>query len=412
MTKGQHLTCFFFCLLLALIPVVSVFVQRSAGYMPGLAGLVGCLSVYFAFHMRPRFPLIALGAVLSISVLALLSSLWSVDVHRGWQMAMRATAVMLSGILLITAVQNLDVAALKKYLWLIPSALVVAAILIVIDQKSGNPIYRFLHGHLPPSEHINRSVYNRASSIIILMLLPSMAIFIHHLDWKRMTGLLAVSVLPLLIVTDSQSAQLALGLALILWGFFPYGHKQAWYVFAGLIFALALAAPFISIWMYNHIAQAMEAIPMLGTGGAYSGARLEIWDYISRYALKSPLYGFGMEATRNVQGFDSAEIYQKGNVILHPHNFMLQIWIEFGVIGALLMASLLSGFILLMQRTLIYTEARIALPSLVACLSIASTGYGIWQAWWIGTLFTVSAICILAIRLDRDKLGLPVTIDS
>lgn len=405
MTKSQYLTCFFFCLLLALIPIVSVFAQRSAGFIPGIAGIAGCLSVFFAFHMRPRVPLIALGAVLSICAVALLSSLWSVDPHKGAQMALRATGVMLSGILLMTAAQNLNMAALKKSLWLIPAALMIAAILIVVDQKGGNPIYRFTHDHLAADAHINRSEYNRASSIIFLMLLPSLAILNHYLDWKRMAGLLAVSVLPLLIITDSQSAQLALALALILWGFFPYGHKRVWQAFAGLIFVLALAAPFLSIWMYNHIAQGMEAIPLLGAGGAYSGARLEIWDYISRYALKNPLYGFGMEATRNVQGFDSAEIYQKGNVILHPHNFMLQVWIEFGVIGAVLTGGLLSGFILLMQRTLNYTEARIALPSLVACLSIASTGYGIWQAWWIGTLFTISALCILAIRLDRDKLA-------
>ena len=80
-----------------------------------------------------------------------------------------------------------------------------------------------------------------------------------------------------------------------------------------------------AIWAFNNISAQVEAVPILGSGGGYAGARMEIWDYVSRYALQNPLYGFGVEATRQVPSFGSTESYQEGQTILHPHNFVLQL---------------------------------------------------------------------------------------
>ena len=404
MSRSQYFTSFFFCLLLALIPVAAVVAQRSASFIPGLAGLVGCLSIALLFKTRLTLPRHILIGVTSIATLALFSILWSFDPGHVWKMPLRAVAMMASGLLLITAAESFDLRALRPYLWIIPAALFVAAAMIVFDQTMGNPLYRSLR-ELAVDEHINRSQYNRATSIIILMLIPCLSLLRGYCSPKVTAGILVIGLLPLLILTDSQSGQLALLFAAIVYFAFPYTRPKAWYLLAGIIFVLALAAPFLSIWVFDHFAKDLNNMPVLGNGGGYAGARIEIWDYVSRYMLQSPLYGFGFEATRQVPHFDTAQIYQKTDFILHPHNFMIQIWMEFGAIGALLAGVLMSGLIILMQKRLTKAEARIALPTLVACLSIASTGYGLWQAWWIGTLFTVAALCILAIRVQRDTLN-------
>jgi O-antigen ligase len=403
MTRSQYFACFFFCLLLALIPIASVVAQRSAGFIPGLAGLLGCLSVAWAFQSRLVVPRHAVLGVAAVGVLTILSSLWSFDPHHIWKMPVRATLIMCSGLLLLTAAESFDLRNLKPFLWLVPASLFVAATLIVLEHYTGNPLYRALHQSVSPGEYINPSQYNRAASIIVLLLIPGLSILREYCDRRIIAGLLVIGLGPLLLITDSQSGQLALLLATIVFYAFPYTRPKAWYLFAGIVFALALAAPFLAIWIFDHFAHDINNMPVLGDGGGYAGARLEIWDYVSRYMLQRPLYGFGFEATRFVGHFDSHQIYQATTTILHPHNFMIQIWMEFGLIGALLAGGLMAGLIILMQKRLNKAEARIALPSMIACLSIASTGYGLWQAWWIGTLFTVAALCILAIRLKRYK---------
>lgn len=404
LSRSRPFACFFFCLLLALIPVAAVVAQRSASFLPGLAGLTGCLGVVFLFKTRLFLPRHILIGVAGIAALALLSILWSFDPGHVWTMPLRAVAAMASGLLLVTAAESFDPCALRPFLWIVPAALFVSATLIVFDQAAGNPLYRSLRD-LAADERINPSQYNRAASIVVLMLLPSLSILRGYCSRKVIAGLLVIGLVPLLATTDSQSGQLALFLAVIAYYAFPYTRPKAWYLLAGVVFTLALAAPFLAIWAFDHFAQGLNGMPVLGNGGGYAGARLEIWDYVSRYMLQRPLYGFGFEATRHVPHFDSAQIYQKTDFILHPHNFMIQIWMEFGAVGALFAGGLMSGLILLMQRRLAEAEARIALPSLIACLSIASTGYGLWQGWWIGTLFTVASLCILAIRLQRGHTG-------
>ncbi|MDB5490593.1 MAG: O-Antigen polymerase family protein [Micavibrio sp.] len=403
MSRSQYFASFFFCLLLALIPVAAVVAQRSAGFLPGLAGLAGCLSLLLVFHTRLTLSRHIVIGIAAFAGLALLSTLWSFDPAHVWKMPVRASLVMASGLLLIAAAQSFDVRNLKPYLWMVPASLFLAALLIVFDQKMGNPLYRALH-HTPPGEHINPSQYNRATSIIVLLLLSALSILREYCNRRVIAALLICCLAPLLLVTDSQSGQMALLLAMIVFYAFPYARPKAWYALAGIVFALAMTAPFLVIWIFDHFAAALNTMPVLGQGNGYAGARLEIWDYVSRYMLQRPLTGFGFEATRFVPHFDTAQVYQKTDFILHPHNFMIQIWMEFGVIGALLTGGLLAGLILLMQKKLTRAEARVALPSMIACLSIASTGYGLWQAWWIGTLFTVAALCVLAIRLKRDSL--------
>lgn len=403
MTKSQSFASFFFCFLMALIPLAAVVAQRSAGFIPAIAGLTGCLSIATLFHSRLVMPRHIILGIAAVAILTLLSSLWSFDPHHIWKMAARATLIMCSGLLLLIAAESFDLRALKPFLWFIPASLFIAASLIVAEHKTGNPLYRAFHPAASAGEYINPSQYNRATSIIVLLLLPALSILREYCNRKVIIVLLIVALAPMLLMTDSQSGQLALVLAMIVFYLFPYSRPKAWYLLAAILFILALSSPFIAIWVFNHFATTINDLPGMGTSGAYSGARLEIWDYVSRYMMQHPLYGFGFEATRFVDHFDTKQTFQATDKILHPHNFMIQIWMEFGLIGAVLAGGMMAGLVIRMQKTLNRDEARIALPSMIACLSIASTGYGLWQAWWIGTLFTVAALCILAIRQQRNK---------
>ena len=398
---GRRLYPLLFVLLLALIPVSAVSIPRFIAYGPGITGVL-----FFALYMRytghklqfskPVFAIVA-GAVF----LALASCLWAIDpgdaLHRTGRMAL----VLLGGAFLVSLVQAFDLDRLKPHLWMIPASVMAAAALIVVELKWGAPLHNLARG-LPVGAHVKTAEFNRAAVTVALCLFPAAVILRRRVSKKVFAILVSALVLPALLITESQSSQLAVMLGLIFMLAFPYKSKVAWHVLAGAIFILVLAAPMLSIWSFNHFAAGLQAMPVIGRGGGFAGNRLEIWDYVSRYALQKPLLGYGIEAAREITDFDSHQIFQKGTSILHPHNFALQLWLEFGVIGALCGAALISYLLHAMRVSLSVAQGRIALPTLIAALSVASTGYGMWQGWWLGLLFLSASFCILAIRLEPD----------
>ena len=72
---------------------------------------------------------------------------------------------------------------------------------------------------------------------------------------------------------------------------------------------------------------------------------------------------------------------------LHPHNLVLQMWLELGVPGALLLCVLI---ILILRRltgpSLGRGMAALACGQFIAGLTVYVMSYGAWQSWWIATM--------------------------
>lgn len=193
----------------------------------------------------------------------------------------------------------------------------------------------------------------------------------------------------MLALTQSQSGQLSFligGLTLLL---FPHKMKASYVILAlGIILAMFLT-PYIVTMLYDALIDDAQTIPWLKD--AYAGNRLEIWEFVMRYALDSPLYGYGMEATRYITDFQHKHIYHPGTSVLHPHNFSIQIWMEFGIIG-LIAASGFFIFIVRAIQNLDLCERKAIMAVFIATLSVASIGYGLWQSWWLGEFIFLAAI--------------------
>ena len=61
------------------------------------------------------------------------------------------------------------------------------------------------------------------------------------------------------------------------------------------------------------------------------------------------------------------------------------------------------GWMLMQMGKLAAPQARVAVSTLSAVLVVASTGYGLWQGWWLGLLFTVCAYTLIVIRLAEQN---------
>jgi O-antigen ligase len=89
---------------------------------------------------------------------------------------------------------------------------------------------------------------------------------------------------------------------------------------------------------------------------------------------------------------------------LHPHNAILQVWLELGVVGAGLLALFLVKILILVQKvTRNHWEAAVCYGVFTSGLTISSLSYGIWQSWWLGSLFLAGAFMAVTIQGSVNK---------
>ncbi len=388
--------------MLAFIPLLGVIAPRAMALMPAVIMIIGfCFYVPARRTWRVTLSGPVLFWVLGVLVLAGLSAFWALNPEIAVDRVFRMIPILVPGIILLGLVQSAGPKAREDFSRLFPLGVLVAAVALTGELYFKAPLYHLVHGQSITDE-FNLSHLNRSVVCVVLALFCAFPVLYYGPYSRRIKKtVLAALILfagAIIYKTSSQSAQLAFLLGVLFLLFFPYRCKVSWVLLGLGIAAAFYAAPWISQYAFRELAGTFHDAPWLQNG--YAAERLEIWDYVSRYALQQPFYGFGIEATRAVKAFDTAQIYQKGVDILHPHNFALQIWIEFGILGVtftvLFFADLLKRF-----SRLPAAAARCALPVFIASLSVAATGYGLWQGWWLGEFFLIAAFVQLFLRHCR-----------
>jgi len=82
---------------------------------------------------------------------------------------------------------------------------------------------------------------------------------------------------------------------------------------------------------------------------------------------------------------------------LHPHNGALQVWLELGAVGALVGALIVLVVVSRLTSEALTPTARAAGLAAFATAAIEmSLSYGIWQSWWIATLWFTGFMVLLA----------------
>ena len=122
--------------------------------------------------------------------------------------------------------------------------------------------------------------------------------------------------------------------------------------------------------------------------------RLIIWSYVKEKILEKPLIGHGFFSSRNIANkmrhTKSETKYQL--IPLHPHNSILQIWLELGVLGIIIFFSFIK-FIL--DKIYYYVQinrsvATVAFITFFQIFTIGQISFGFWQSWWLAiTLITL-----------------------
>jgi O-antigen ligase len=173
---------------------------------------------------------------------------------------------------------------------------------------------------------------------------------------------------------------------------------------------LAFAAPRITILAGGAFAAlwALAAPWVLRLVGVnddlpYSwAARLHIWRFAIDRIADRPVFGWGLDASRTFDETVQLQGQTHPLMPLHPHNVFLQVWLEAGAIGAVLLAVTIA--LAAWSAAHAADKARriaaggTALAALI--FAIDNFSFGAWQEWWIASAFLGALALIIAARRD------------
>ena len=150
-----------------------------------------------------------------------------------------------------------------------------------------------------------------------------------------------------------------------------------------------------------------------GSGSNSVVYRLHIWEFVADKITEKPLLGWGAGASKRLGTDEVGTLYdQKFGMLgepipVHPHNAILQVWLEFGFAGALFIFLLIARGMAITDKHLIEPWQRIwvsASGALIACFFGFS--FSIASSWWLVTVITSIAI---AAAFAGPKPMTPVT---
>jgi len=223
------------------------------------------------------------------------------------------------------------------------------------------------------------------------MVWPAAAVVARRHGWRR-GALLPAWAIAILPAFDSNAALLAAacGLATVLLGvaMAATGRPAALRMILGAAIVLGFALmPLLPNWGPFHDRFTARSLSVS------IWHRAEIWSFAADRIAERPLRGWGLGSARAIPGGDEFIAPGANRLPLHPHNGVLQLWLELGALGAAFGAA---GALLVARRAaapgLDPSTAILLSAGLAAALAVLLTGYGIWQGWWMGALWMIAAV--------------------
>jgi O-antigen ligase len=353
-----------------------------------LAAVCAVLVLPWARLPRRGWPWAALGgALLAWGTASLLWTQWPVQVYGGYRSLERLTVLKLAlqAVLLpalVLAAARLPQAQARRSLMICAWGLVALSALIALDSLDGGRAYqlmvRLVRLDAPPD--IAAIKVSQGSATVALLMWPAgVALKRSGFGWAALAFLPCLAGAAFLLGYDVVVlAAITGGLAFLL---VKTLGRPAIRGVAAAVAVYWLAAPLVILGAIHSglIAGVKFHLP------ASWAARLYIWTNATGHIAENPLWGWGLDSSRAFAG-----------IPLHTHDGALQVWLELGLPGAVMMAALWVGLFLALDRRLDDRDnAAAGAASAVAFLTIGALSYGVWQDWWLALGALTAAACVL-----------------
>lgn len=347
-------------------------------------------------------------AVVALAGWALISIGWAIDPSSSFVKWTRLALTALAGLSLLGLARCLDAQNRRWVETALVAGVVLGLVLLVQDVLTEAWLRRALRGDMAHTAGVGLATLNRGATLAALLIWPACLVLVRR---RRLAALLLLAAgAGSMALLESDSAHLAFVAGLVAALVVAAGPRVTTRMLAAATFLAVLAAPLAPTTVL-----APERVAALAPGLASPAVhRLYIWRFTAKGIAERPWLGWGIEAARRFPGRDvpvtevdpelPAEVYGAMTVMpLHPHNAALQVWLELGAPGALILAVLAAALVAAPVPSGDRWGIAIVRGTTVAAILVAAFSYGFWQSWWQGAMWLTATITVLvAARPSRD----------
>ncbi len=396
------------CSLACIIPTLATLAPLQIPSAAILAAFFVCLVQYIKEKRWPLKFTTSIVVILTLTAWSAISSVWSIDGVHSLSAAFRLLLAATTLIILSEAAGRLK--SSEKHLLLRCIAYgAITGVSVTILSIGAIHLHTLWIQKTEMAAHELHAL-NRNASVIVIFLWPWSLAIIKTLGRSTAFAFVVLAAAALMLLSPSAPliALCCAGLSfLVAW----YSPKFAKFTLASVYLCSIIAIPFLGI-IVPH------AVTMLTEHMADPTAlvhRLIIWQFSSERILENPILGWGLNSARILPG-GSQELaigttHTEGTTILgqalplHPHNALIQIWLELGLVGLVIFSAL---FALLLTTIPNNKDGRIACCTYISVITagfvISQLGFGFWQGWWLGTL----GIAAILTRASVFSAAIPV----
>ncbi len=366
----------------------------------------------------------ALGGLLALAVISLA---WAPRPDVAIDKLLRLAILWLVGSAAMAAVNLAKEDILKWMMRLLPLGICLALLFYWVELATSARLITGITGlqavmqarfPTPEEQEQFRLIYgfgaiSRGAGLLALFVWPAMAacVILFPAKGKWLAGVMAVAVLLTIAPLPMQAAPMAMGVGGLAFAWTWYAPKTAPRGMAAMVILLIGVMPLISHTISRPEVVGIEKHQLPGSWQH----RVEIWHFTAQRIAEKPLLGWGFDASRNIEAGKTQFVLEQpdgsevifpgiGLLPLHPHNGVLQVWLEMGAIGALLVVLLIFA----MARALasiITDDGRMAgamtAASIASALCVGLLSFGQWQSWWQASLWIGALLCSGVLRALR-----------
>jgi O-antigen ligase len=369
---------------------VGVLAPKGIVVLVAAAGLAGLVHWWIERCPRLSVDLTLIVVLAALALWSAVSAAWALVPFQALFLVARLVAVAATGVGLLFAVQRLDGpsrhAGKKALLGGMILGLVVLAGGAVYAKVTGDSLWDNYYSD--PLTTLNNSAV-----AISLLAWPAFAVLWRR-DQRWIAGIAVVAVYAGFTFLSSGAALLApvMGVAgfLIVW----FLGRRGALALAALSAVLVLAAPqaVTSGFSVGKVGEITAELP------PSAHHRIKMWAFAVEKIDEKPLWGWGMDASRSIPQENRLLAPNMEIMPLHPHNAFLQVRLELGIPGSVIVAALVGLFFVVAGRNHDRISAAVITGAGGAYLTVAALSYGVWQNWWVAFAWSLAAMTALAVE--------------
>lgn len=293
--------------------------------------------------------------------------------------------------LLVGGAANVSLPGSRRALWVFSVLLLAWSAAVLADGLTDGRLWAALAGVAgqAPTLQFQEKKAAEGSYVLAVLIWPAVA-FLAARGWSAAAVVLVAGLLIGAAGLSAWSAVLAVIAGGFAFGLVCGAGSTGARVLGAAFAALLLLTPLIVLELSRAglLTAVRDQLP------ASWAVRTDIWSFTADRIAERPFFGQGLDASRTF-GL---------SIPLHPHDAALQLWLELGLVGALIAAAfwlLLTGRIARQARAY-RRSAAVTAACTTSYFTVGALSFGVWQEWWLAAGAVVAAACVAYAKVHAE----------